>query len=729
MTIPFENSDTDDYNAANPCCCDESDCQYAEIEIALRDSELCKGGFQPYTQIPGDPVTYPDAFDLQTFGKLIPLYRTRTVTNQITRVGTYSETWNYESGGVISQTFQYNSSVNFDFTTTLVSEYQRAYDYWDAGSQPYGLCPPESTVFAGTASASGVRIAAAVEGEDTRQVTLLSPDVSPSVSGEKVGFYEWMVDGSIIGTGTNEKVIQLNKDDETCHEFTVRHVCGGNGKWSKPKVFSLNSNPCCKEPEPMTCGTVTTGNSQWSLSQQQVSDGGGTWSSSYSNTTGGPSSSDSGTFSACTGTTPNNVPGAIKGGIFGSLFFAAEPLSWITSSNTTSTTTNRTINEDTLTRIWIPDTDITTPDNGSTGWWPSRQKESGEAKGIDKTTLSNDQNQGKSTIDRMFTELLGTVKAYPKTFRWSSGGNVARAVGGYPETQGGSGNLGQIYIRIREIRHRWKVPDTFDGLAYKTTWRVGRFHDRWLDWRTEYYDWAVEKYAFLQKPKPGDDLYPKRSDYETAEEYQAAVDALDEIKDPGEAPKEPEGLKPEILDSPAPWEWKATQGEQSESIDRCDPTKYGRELHEPAKPKRDDYATDDQFKAALEDYEDDLTDYREAVEERKADSKRQSPWSIIIPDKWSDWRTKPDEVPPLPEDPTADDIADRKHAVEVYDFLMKRWKEEHHAALYVCDVRHVCNIGDPNGEIENWDRRFPMTELPPLDPTKEDPSRWADWYQ
>lgn len=734
MNIIFEMADTDDLNAANPCCCPELACPKATIEYQYRDAEDCIGGYPPYYRYNDgdDEDTRPNAFDLWTVGKLVPLYKKSEFAQVATRNGTVSSTWkHYSEAGAVLGTYEWNASLSFDFTWTTTSEAGKAIDEWPAGSEPFGQCPPEDTIIpvdAPTPNASKGEV-----DEGTVEVKLSIADVRPNHPTEtdgdgaavKCGHYEWMVDGSIYGNQSNELTIHLNEGDTTCHEFRVRHICGGNGKWSKAKVFSMSDNPCCKEAEKPACNDKTTGNEQWSGSQQYLSANGSTsWTSVFSGGDGiGDPSSQSGNSSACDGTSPTNTP---------PVFSEYYPLQWVDNNNADTVVVAVSANEHSVTSTWLESTSLSAepdPEDPSFGWFATSQADTGTAKLVEKTTLSEDRNKGTSSVDTLFSKLLATVKGYADTYNWRPGGSQAVAVGGYPETQMGSNGTGIIFVRVRQIRHRWKVPADYDGDSYKTQWNIGRFHERWLTWKEEYYTWAVEKYAFLQKPKPGDDAYPKRKDFESDDDYKAAVDAIDDIKDPGKAPVEPEGLKPEIVSSPGPWVWKSSQGESAdEKIDQCDPTKALRELHEPVKPKRQDYGTDEQFKSAMASYESNLASYRAAVDARKANSKRQSPWYVTTPDKWSDYRTKPDPVPPLPDEPTEQDRKDHERATKRYDFLLEKFNTAHHAALFICNVRHTCNIGDPAGEIENWDRAFLTTSLPDLDPTKEDPSRWSEWY-
>ncbi len=741
MNITFEMAGTYDVNAANPCCCPEALCADAEIEYQSREVYLCKGGFTPNIKTEDHP-----GFDLDTYGVKMPLYKTKTVTSNVSKSGNISSTWKWTSAGVVHATYKWSSSVGYNFTTTVVSEYEQPLHHWDAGSEPLGYCPPESLIFAGSAGTNGTKIDAAVDG--IVPVTLLATDVRPEhpteVDGDghplKLGTYEWRVDGSSAGsTDAPELLIHLTEGDTTCHEYIVRHVCGGAGKWSEPRIFSLNDNPCCKEPEAMPCTSYTTGNPQWSASQEYVMGGGYKWTSA-STPESGSASTQSGTGGGCIppASSPTNIPNDLES----NPWFAADfPFYWMDDLNSSTVSVSITQVSTTETITWIANTNNTftpNPDDDPPGWVSTAYSESGSVVVTNKTLFSNDQNQGTASVDALFNKAAAMAKGYTDTWGWGNGGSSARADGGYPETQGGTAGIGILFVRFRQIRHRWKVPDSHDGSAHKTQWNVGRFHDRWMTWRGEYYEWAVKKYAFLQKPKKGDDNYPKLSDFwndpsttenEAKDALKSAIDALDAIKDPGKAPEEPTDLKPEIVSSPEPWTWNDSQGEQpDERIDACDPTKYARELHKPEEPKRDDFATDEQYKAAVESYKSALATYNAAVAARKAASKRQSPWFIITPDKWSDYREKPDPVPPLPDDPTEDDKKARELAGKRYNFLLERFNSTHHASLLVCNVRHTCNIGDPNGEIENWDLTYPTTSLPALDPAKEDPARWAEWY-
>jgi hypothetical protein len=741
--IPFEYAFMSDFNALSPCCCPAAECPQPVFEYQYRDSVSCKGGFSPWLK--NDST--PNGFDLTQPGKLVPLYRTQTESTKIEKAGTLAETWQYSSGGVVSDTFVFNATVAYDFTTSQQSTYDKKLEEWEAGSQPFGACPPESTIMAAQATASGVSIGAEDENGNV-VVTLSTPEVrpeDPGNPGEKAGFYQFRVDGFTYTSG-NEFEVTMAADDDTCHEFQVRHVCGGNGKWSEPKVFSVVANPCCGKASPLPrCSlTFTTGNIQWDKTQEYVSDeGNGTWSTSYSGT--GPSSSDSGSFSACTGTEPDNVPLGL------SSFQFRPAIDWLLNSSegyetsTTYTQDERKIVESST----RSDSSSYTPDplNDPPGWYLASGSDAGTAKVTETLAYSDDRNQGKSSISGMFGELRGQVQRVNDSYGWGmtvfgnwwwgeSYNGYARAVGVYPETDGFTYE-GQLRVHLRQFRYRWEVPVSHDGDFYRVHWRIGRFHDRWAEWAGEYYAWAVAKHAFLTKPKKGDPDYPKLSDFfndpstpqnEAKDALEAAIAAINAISDPGSAPEEPRDLRPSVVQDSLVWQWNSSQGERDqENIDRCDPTKDTRQPPRPEPPDRDNYPDAEDWQEAQEAHKEAVKEWEQDQKELRARSKRQSEWRIVTPDEWSDWRGKPDTVPDLPENPTEEDRELHTRQKRRYEFLLNRWRNERHASLVVCDVRRVCGE-PPEGAVEEWDLRFPTTELPPLSPGKEDPARWSEWY-
>ena len=363
MNDEFEMSDTDEVNALNPCCCPEPACLYADLESQTRDSLECKGGWLAYTKTDN----YPAAFDTLTVGKLIPLYKVRTVSHSVIKSGSLKSVWKYASGGVTEQTFIYNATVAYEATDSQVSEYGK--QPWDfpAGTQPLGPCPPESLIFPVSASPSDIKRGATEDGltEVILQTTEGRPDHPTDTDDEgnptKAGYYEWMVDGLSIGFGGPERLIYLNEDDATCHEFTVRHICGGNGAWGKPKVFSLNPNPCCKTPEPVGCNESADGNWISNKSQAYLTLNGESWTTSYSNTLG-DSSSDVSNADACAEDGINNIPGSLE-----SSFTPRPALEYIFSGAEGYTTTStRTPSTDSVVQNWARSSTNSVEDDGST---------------------------------------------------------------------------------------------------------------------------------------------------------------------------------------------------------------------------------------------------------------------------------------------------------------------------------------------------------------------------
>jgi hypothetical protein len=276
----------------------------------------------------------------------------------------------------------------------------------------------------------------------------------------------------------------------------------------------------------------------------------------------------------------------------------------------------------------------------------------------------------------------------------------------------------ELAVRIREARLSWTVPENHDANNYGVRWRIGFFSDKWLKWRGDRYAWCKALYDFFQAPEPGDPDYPVLSDFaghaHPADDLAAAIDALqkdprifppsgwtlsdglyhkgdEELteaalrdrynlpEDPGTAP-----TAPVLVGDPFEWVWDSEQAAvDPETVDPCDPTFDARQPD--PEPVRTDFPDTPEGLDSFNTAHDAWDAARDAAIER---SKRTSPWYVITP-------------PSLPSVP---------------------------GSFYICDVRHICDMANPNGIIENYDHRFPTSELPALDPTEFDPSVYAAWF-
>lgn len=778
MEINWKMISAADWNRLNPCCCEQPVCAFATVEIMRRDVEKCLGGHFPFGRdnLPeeGDEP-YPDAFDFYSpVGALIPYYRTSTSTWRTQLGGTTTiEGKKFKFPETLIGTYNYTGTTKYDETRTRVTTYQKPNHEWPAGNFPLGLCPPESTMLpAAPPSGMGVSIGTAVDGivpvtlqwqenrgTYTKQEVNGSPPPAEITVTYTAGNYEVIVDGGgLYGTSESSLLIHLNETDTSCHEFQVRATvatangAGSPGRWSEPFLFSLNPNPCCQVEEP-SCMYPTTGNLTSSLEQAARSSRGDTWEVTLT-----PGATTPGNFNYCSEDPPAiPAPGYWEYGVPAlpsapdHSFYKREPAVWESR------------------QVWVLNkTWSRTPDMNVYAWQQIDQKSTGDLSdpgsgGVviqkagkiltEQTVLSDDRNQGDATATNLFGLAYAELSALDNSWGWISGGwgynwdDSASAPARWPvigdKTNG-------ITCRIRQTRYRWEVPETHQGTTYIVSWNIARFHDQWLIWRAEYYAWAVAKYAFLHKPHPGEDTYPTYTriqlpewggysdDPETPEdEIQIALDAMiaaiDAITDPGAAPPEPTNKRPEIIGGNKVWEWSSTQGERpAENIADCDPTKPYRELNPPAAvPPLGANPTPEQIEAhtdALANYDDLMAIYEAAVLDRAKRSKRQSEWMTITPDRPSRGTPKPTPPPPLGADPYPLEIDVHARETATYHAMLAIWKSARRESFQICNVCHICGPNAPIGPVKNYDPAFLTTDPPPLDPTKENPERWYDWY-
>lgn len=768
MALPIIKS-IDDYNARNPCCCPLPDCPAATVDFEVRAAEVCRKGYSPnlknYPLVSGDSIVNPNAFDPRTTGVLVPLYKNKKTTNKDVITGRrvikfkYYGTTDGDNVLVVKSSFSATSVMRYIVSTTLESAYGQTPESWPAsGNLPLGQCPPEDTILPAdspgglTASVIASGGAGDTSSETTTTFKLSWTDNRPEVtyptgggeSGtdpltEKAGSYQVRVDGgSVPLLDATSAVILLNNTDNTEHQFSVRHVCGeGTGQWSAPKKFNLVAPGCA--PTVYLCNVgETTGNPQRSV-PYSVSDAATTFTTSQG----------SGVSSSCKAIsiTPDPVYGTPpwEGGVEAS----------ITAYNK-EVTADKTVETYTGTYNATPDTEHpenpgeaeTTdppptppepppevdPETPLPGWENTLNSNIAAKTGIVTVTYSNDQNGGDVTLAALYTEALAIHTGFGDVFGWGlganyNGGGVAsrpnfsrsvRCLGDYQITNGDGLQGGGPYVTLAQARYRWYVPKSHTGASHTTHWQIGRFDDRWVKWAQDFYTWAVGKYDFLNRPKPGDDDYPVIEDYEDAAGLADAIAGLPQ--DPGIAPNEVESLRPLVVETPIPWLWSNTQAEsEPETISICDPTRNGRVLKEPVDPGGVGHDAWVIAHAA----------WVAAVAAALAKSKRVSPWYRITPTRVSDVLLKPDPVPPLPTDPppTAGAVAARARQVTTYNFLLARYDNpaRRHESFRLCNVRRFCGA-TPAGTILSYDTGFPTTELPPLDPTKANPRVWANWY-
>lgn len=776
MAIDFDAADIPSWNALNPCCCALPECLPATAEHSTRSSSCCVSGYPPYAlarapNYPGtDPEPFPGAFDPFTLGTLIPVYQNKTETDHTVITGVfhcevekYIPKPNNPGQYVLEQKWMYDNGVSYDNTDTRERSYGKERHEWPAGDRPAGTCPPESG-FSHVAPPASVSISAApaATGSSKRLVTLswidsrgtLPPPegVTPPPPAQKVGLYELRLDNFQYFSSGDSFQILMDKTDTTCHVVQIRHRLsapnagdGACGQWSLQQPFALGTNPCCVADE-KPCTDETEGNWQHSLGLVAVNNQGRTWKTSY--TENAVTLPTQGTYYNCAGTATANAQTRwdVLGGVGSGQPYM--PLgAFVITYTPEKKLTKRTgaVNK--------PNT-LPAADQSDSYAQVVDKSESGTTESTQTIELTVDQNLlGQINADAQFTRVSGIMTAWGPTYKWGTtatgGALFAKATSRFPETDG-SGTLDTLIAAyMTQRRFRWYVPPAYKGSSHTTKWDIARFPGKWVDWRAEYYQWAVKKYEFLNKPKPGDDDYPvapnladfppddpETTDYdEHADAYAAAqtgyteeVAAIDAIADPGAAPAQP-AERPEILGAESgEWEWSSGQPEgPQEIIDACDPTKKDRELTEPVEPVRADYGTQQAFDAAHAAWVSLHAAWVVNVAAREAATARQSPWYLLSPDRASSWREKPAAVPPLRPNATSYEVSEHQRKVATYNFKLGRYNSGRRETFCVCNVRHLCGM-TPAGPFESYDLTFPTTEVPPLSPATADPYTRYAWY-
>lgn len=740
----------DDYNSRNPCCCPLPECVFPTLDFEVRAADACRPGFYALskdTPVIGPPV-WPDAFDYWSFGVLVPVYKTKQVLSHVVTTGRRTIRYKLYSGDplVVEDSFSYIESLNYNLRQTVNSEYGQPIEYWPASTNR-GLpsaCPPESDILPASAP-TGLSMTSVDAEEGFVTVKLSWADNRPVMPGDpetKAGQYQIKVNGSIatgIFFSDTEFHITLSETDMAWYYFQVRHDLGeGIGQWSNRHYYSLSSEPRCPDLTNRCDNSFSEGNVQ---QNQKYSDliARHTW------TTGTDSGNYGCDYSEPTVPSPEIILAPVSQPATGDLTF----------------TYTRLENEDKLlitgSTSGMPDPDHPElddepgdyPDESTSpppevdptepvsGWNLTTNSNVCTTTDVESTTYSDNRNAGDTTLSAMLVDATTTLSGFDDLFGWGLYSNyyalarpvngpampyaAVRCFGNYPITSGG-GAVGELFVTLGQARYRWYIGSSHTGTLYKTTWNIARFDDRWCEWAEKYYDWAVEKYAFLNRPEPGDEDYPVLEDFEGPDAAEQLADAIAALpQDPGTAPVEPESLRPSIISSPPAWNWSVAQAaSEPESLDICDPTYDDRTLVAPVEA---DFETPELYAAAL-------AAYNAAVAAATAKSKRVSSWSIITPDRVSDLLAKPTPVAPLPPEPTAYDIALHARRTATYNYLLARYEDTTrvHESFRIANVRHVCGA-TPAGAIENWDSSFPVTELPALDPASFNPNRYAEWYQ
>lgn len=745
-----------DFNRRNPCCCPVPEAVPPEYQIEYRDLTLCKGGYGPFTKQNEPEDTgeepYPDAFDIYpdsgNAGTKIPVYKHKQVRSEDSETAECRiHALEYDGAENVLDSYFFDAATDFDETVTQDAEYRKPLEDWPAGNYPYSACGPGKSIFPGEPPGErdyDVGIPYYIGDDYVVDITFSWEETRTPNGAGFWGTYEIMVDGEIGEVDGTEVVMTLLWSDYTCHEWRVRakipSVVGTTyGQWTNALEFGAHPPLACCHPGEMACDEESEGNLISSIDQDTRNKAGDTWSV----TTG--SDTDSGDYDSCDPPTIPNPTG----------FTLNFPRDFMSTFGEHDWTT-RLPHKETRTRIWVVDHPDEYPDDpvGVTGWIlinysaeGSMTAEDADGETVEKVgrlrkdivEFTEDQNGEEAGGDAIFEELkISQLDMLDETYGWGATltgrpwrGHAASLyhwpVVGDPVSQ-------LLRIDVRQARVRWQVPEDHPLESYGVYWSYARFSEQWLEWKAAYWEWALAKWAFVSKPAPGDPDYPVIGDFtddpeteddEAQEALDAAIAALDAITDPGEAPEEPEALRPVVISDPEvlSWEWTSEQGVQEpEEVGGCDPTYEERTLIEPVDPGEG--ATTEQIEA----YEEALAEYEAAVAARDAASTRQSPWFILGPDRWARWITEPVPPGPLPPDPTSAQIAKRIRLMGAYETLTDQFQSARRESVWICNVRYSGIPNAPFGPVFAYDPRFLTTDLPPLHPTEADPAAWELWW-
>jgi hypothetical protein len=625
MPIPFATATTALINAENPCCCGLPECVKASLDFEDRAIKHCLVGWLPHSKIYnfGMPTLRPDAFDYRSFGTLIPLYKTKRLTDKTVATGRRVIKAKRYGGDPIGveETFSFTATLNRNVTVILEEEAAKAVEDWPASSNyPLGQCPPEDTVLpAGAPAGQAASVVSDGHEDDHSDPTTVAmiltwtdnrPEVTyPTGGGElgdepltvKAGGYQVLVDGvsqpidvppseadnpDFVGTR-----ILLNNGDNTKHYLQVRHVCGeGTGRWSSPFEFSLLT-PSCGATIYVCGGSylfgTSAGNPQRNVSYATLN-AAESWTSSSGTGNFNPCDPDPitlppGYASAGLGVGPVSGPGS--GDMTTTSSVVADRIVTVTSGSGSGPDPTHDPEAEPEDPPADPpdDPDETDPPVPTPGWVSTLDAETSTTTRVETLLYLNNQNAGDATMGELYTLVLGRLTGWGDLFGWGiypnyhtldysvSGpphyANSVRCWGLFGITDGSDGGGSNLFLTLAQGRYRWYVPPEHAGTTYSVVWEVGRFDDRWMAWAAAYYAWAVAKYDFLNRPEEGDDDYPVLDDFwddpettEVDEREASLVEAIAALpQDPGAAPEEPVALRPVIITSPEPWVWSIAQ--------------------------------------------------------------------------------------------------------------------------------------------------------------------------
>lgn len=549
----------EDYvNSVAFCCCTPPSCAPPTTHVWEKAPFVEHCGYAPTAKTESDSV----GFDWSQLPPVpVPLYLRREDYSETQYHATFSGSWvKHAVPGAttppdsLEETISRSREISYTERISCPAEYGKTPWDWDASNIPYNRCEGSGTNAPAPVPSITVGLSSSTPEYDEEGVllrTLYTISVSwtdnrptdPSDPAVKLGTFALIVNGAGV-LSTNVAHAEFSTHIPGCILVQIQHVHPavgfggeGNGTISAPQAFYIRTD---EETEDGPCAVPPWGLCESSTGPCDSSDPSSTHESwSQTGTYGGEAVSGSG--NECD-PYPSSPPPSFGG--WGG--WSEGDLVSFTAGNVSESQY-----ETTTVYHWAYSGSFT-PDPSSHYWQVTsdeREADTTEKTGYVLSSLLD------STPESMFTEAVDKLVDIAESTDLGIGYPVTKLVVNNFVTPMFPSETGSRSLRYNRRSFRWVVPDTHAGSYFVVAWDVMLIPTVWMLWRNEYYQWALDKYAFLNRPEPGDPDYPKLEDFfddpDTPEDERVAAlsDAIAALPaDPGPAPEEP-SEKPELVDS------------------------------------------------------------------------------------------------------------------------------------------------------------------------------------
>jgi hypothetical protein len=555
----------DDYVAAvGFCCCVPPHCSPPSTLVWEKSPFIEHCGYAANAT-----HDYPDPTPDETVGfdwsqvpsVPIPLYLHKESYYETQYHATYSGSWvKHATPGAstppdsLEETLSRTREISYTESISSPSEYGKTPWDWDATNIPFDRCDGSGTNAPEPVTGISASLASSTpeyDGEGNLTGTLYTVSVSwtdnrpedPANPGVKLGTFALIVNGTGV-LSTDEDHAEFATHTSGCVLIQVQHIHSstgfggvGNGTISSPQPFYIRTEeetedgPCTVPAWSVCSASAGPSNSSDPTATHE------TWS--QTGTYDGDAVSGSGT--ECD-PYPDNPPPSFGG--WGG---------WSLGDLVSSSSGN--VSESQFEAEFVYHYEYSgsfTPDPASHYWQAVSDEREADTTIREGYVLSS---LLAATPETMFGEAVTKLSTITESTDLGSGYPVTKLVVNNFETPRFPSSTGSRSLRYDRRSFKWVVPDDHIGSYFSVAWDVMLVPYVWMVWRNEYYQWALDKYAFLNRPEPGDPDYPKLEDFfddpDTPEDERVAAlaDAIAALpSDPGDAPEAP-AESPELAGS------------------------------------------------------------------------------------------------------------------------------------------------------------------------------------